>query len=98
MSKEDIVDLRKLNYSWSKIAEMLGISRQTLYRLEEYNMSTCDFADILPHQLDAIVKEVKVQYLKDGEVMLKGHITFTSEGPLGLSYVLQFVLITITQF
>jgi len=24
-----------------------------------YNISTCDFADILPHQLDATVKEVK---------------------------------------
>ena len=60
---------------------MLGISRQTLYRrLEEYNISTCDFADILPHLLDAIVKEVKVQYPND-EVMLKGHVTFTSEGP-----------------
>jgi len=70
VSKEDIVDLRKLNYSWSKIAEMLGISRQTLYRrLEEYNISTCDFADILPHQLHAIVKEVKVKYPND-EVML----------------------------
>ena len=82
VSKEDIVDLRKLNYSWSKIAETLGISRQTLYRrLREYNISTCDFADILPHELDAIVKEVKVQYPNDGEVILKGHVTFKSESP-----------------
>ena len=76
MPKEDIVDLRKLNYSWSKIAQMLGISHQTLYRrLKEYNISTCDFSDILPQELDEIVKEVKVQYLNDGEIMLKGHMS-----------------------
>ena len=76
MSKEDIVDLRKLNYSWSKIAQMLGISRQTLYRrLKEFNISTCDFTDVLPQELDEIVKEVKVQYPNDGEVMLKGHMS-----------------------
>ena len=53
---------------------MLGISHQTLYRrLKEFNISTCDFTDVLPEELDKIVKEVKVQYPNDGEIMLKGH-------------------------
>ena len=40
---------------------MIGISRQTLYRqVKEYNISTCDFSDILPQELDEI----------DGEIML----------------------------
>ena len=30
ISREDIILLRKLSYTWTKIARMLGISRQTL--------------------------------------------------------------------
>ena len=61
VAKEHMVDLKMLNYSWSKISQMLGISRQTLYRqLKECNISTCDFSEILPQELDEI----------DGEIML----------------------------
>lgn len=75
MSFENIVSLRKLNYSWTKIARMLGISRPTLYRrLEEYGIPTCDYADISLVDLDEIVKDVKCAFPNDGEVMLQGHM------------------------
>ena len=41
VNKEDIQSLRRLNYSWTKIALLLGISRHTLYRrLKEYDNYT----------------------------------------------------------
>ena len=32
VEKEDILLLKRLNYSWTRVAEMLDISRPTLYR------------------------------------------------------------------
>lgn len=40
---EDILELRKLNYTWTKSASMLNIYRATLYRrLEEAGISADD--------------------------------------------------------
>ena len=67
--------MRKLNYSWSKIARMLGISRQTLYRrLKEFNIPSNDYSTISCNELDDIVKEIKVNHPNDGESMMQGHL------------------------
>ena len=40
LDKEDIVALRALRFLWTKIARILGISRQTLYRrLQVYGIA-----------------------------------------------------------
>ncbi len=55
---------------------MLGVSRQTLYRrLQEYGINPCDYWDIAPQELDAIVRDIKVDHPNDGEVMLRGHVS-----------------------
>lgn len=64
-----------MNYTWTKISRMLGLSRSTLYRrLEEYDIPKDDRTDISANQLDDIVKEIKTNFPNDGEVMLKGHV------------------------
>ena len=65
--------LKSLNYSWTRIAEMLGVSRHTLYRrLQEFNIDTSKFTDISEPELDQVVKQVRTEHPNTGEVMLQG--------------------------
>ena len=73
---EDIMDLRALGYTWVKIAQLLQISRSTLYRrLKDHGMSPDDYSDITSLELDEVVKNVKRDHPNDGEVLLKGHLS-----------------------
>ena len=75
VSKEDILELRRLNYSWAKIACMLGVSRQTLYRrLNEYGIDTDTYTNISESELDELLKQIKSEHPNFGEVMLQGHL------------------------
>ena len=65
--------LKSLNYSWTRIAEMLGVSRHTLYRrLQEFNLDTSKFTDISEPELDQMVKQVRTEHPNTGEVILQG--------------------------
>ena len=60
INKEDILELRQLNFLWSKIASILGVSRQTLYRrLEEFDISTDKFSEMSQTDLDEVVRDTK---------------------------------------
>ena len=75
VSKEDILELRLLKFSWTKISRILRISRQTLYRcLEEYEIPCNDYADISPTELDEVVLGIKQDHPNHGEVMVMGHL------------------------
>ena len=75
ISANDILEWRKLNFSWSKIAGMLGISRSTLYRrLNEVGVSTDDHTQLSDHQLDHVIEGIKRDHPKDGEVLVRGHL------------------------
>ena len=64
-----------MNYSWTKIASLLNISRATLYRrLQENYIPTNDFTSISGATLDAIVHSIKCDHPNDGEVMMQGHL------------------------
>lgn len=70
-----ILDLRRLNYTWSKISSILGISRSTLYRrLEEAGISPTDNTPLSNGQVDEIVVSIKADHPNDGEVLLQGHL------------------------
>ena len=72
---EDILSLRSFNYSWTKVARMLNISRHTLYRrLQEYGIDTDGFTDISDSELDQLLTDVKTEHPNIGEVMLQGHL------------------------
>ena len=74
---EEIEFLRQLRFSWTRIAEILGISRSTLYRqLEDEGISqSITFSSISDIELDAVVNRIKQTHPNDGERMLIGHLT-----------------------
>lgn len=75
VTREEIIHLKQLNYSWTKIAEILQISRQTLYRqLEEFGIDSCKFSPISESDLDNTLKDIKVSHPSSGEVMMQGHL------------------------
>lgn len=75
MSKEEILHLKSLNYSWTKIAEILEVSRQTLYRrLREFRIDLCKFTSISEPELDTALKGIKESHSSCGEVMIQGHL------------------------
>ena len=74
VSIDAILELRALNYKWTKIATLLNISRATLYRrLQDAGISTNDQTVLSDHQLDEIVRSIKVGHPND-EVLMRGHL------------------------
>lgn len=70
-----ILSLRSLHYSWTKISELLGVSRSTVYRrLLDGGVSTNDNTDISSSDLDDVLREIKKDFPNDGEVLLKSHL------------------------
>ena len=76
VSFEEIEYLRGLRFTWTKIAEILGISRSTLYRrLEREGVDlTCTYSDISNTELDRIVESIKLAHPNDGERLMIGHL------------------------
>ena len=68
--------MKYLAFTKLQIAELLGISRKTLYN----RIGACDsmnfsnYSDITETQLDDIVRRVKLEHPDDGEVMVAGHL------------------------
>lgn len=76
VSIEEIEYLRQIRFSWTKIAEILQISRSTLYRrLEEENLSqSLSFTNISDVELDRLISSVKACHPNDGERLMTGHL------------------------
>lgn len=76
ISIEEIEYLRGMRFSWTKIAEVLGISRSTLYRkLEEEGLSSSlTYTDISDRNLDRVLLEIKSNHPNDGERLIIGHL------------------------
>jgi AraC-like DNA-binding protein len=73
---EDIEFLRSLRFCWQRIAQILGISRSTLYRrLNEEGLSrSLSFSVISDADLDKLVTDIKDLHPNDGERLLMGHL------------------------
>ena len=76
VSIEEIEYLRGLRFSWTKVAELLGVSRSTLYRrLEEEGIDAASmYTDISNTDLDRMVQSIKEAHPNDGERMVIGHL------------------------
>jgi len=75
VTKEEILHLKHLNYSWTKIADILDVSRQTLYRrLQEFGIDSSKFTAISEPDLDTTLSDIKASHSSCGEVMIQGHL------------------------
>ena len=70
---EVIRDLRMLGFTWTKIANILNVSRQTLYR--HLNSSgLIGFTDVTDEELDGIIQSYKATHPNDGEQIIIGYL------------------------
>lgn len=94
MDIDYVLELRSLNYSWTKIATVIGISRSTLYRrLEEEGISTDDHTDLSNAELDDIIRSIKQDHPNDGKILMQAHlITMRIKGLLGRLCAIQFTV------
>ena len=74
VTKAQIESLREISFSWTKIAELIGVSRVTLYRRrqeleigEQHNYS--ELTDV---QLDAVIQSIVQNSPNSGQVMMRG--------------------------
>ena len=73
---EDIEFLRQLRFTWTRIAQILGISRSTLYRrLDEEELSIhLTYTVISDADLDRLIESIKAVHPNDGERLMIGHL------------------------
>ena len=72
---DEILELRQLGFSWTKIASVIGISRSTLYRrLEAAGINPSDYTPISEDDLDSKIRSIKIDHPNDGEVLMRGHL------------------------
>ena len=76
VSLDEVEYFRELGFTCTKIAEMVGISRSTLYRFlgREGIPSTRKYSDISSSELDRAVAAIKQEHPNDGERMMAGHL------------------------
>lgn len=70
VSMDEVRQLRILGFSWTKIAELLNISRRTLYR-RVAGSGIMGYTDITAQ---SVVLAYKLNHPNDGEVMTIGHL------------------------
>ena len=65
-----------MHFSWSQIAEILGVSRSTLYRrIEEEGLSRdLTYTNITDAELDLQIEAIKKLHPNDGERLMIGHL------------------------
>ena len=73
---EEVEFLRALHLPWIRIAEILDISRHTLYRWlkNEGILQELQFTEISDNDLDEVMKGIKEEHPNDGEVLVSGHL------------------------
>ena len=61
---DDTTGLRALGYTWVNVAELLQVSRSTLYRrLKDYGVSSDDCSDISSPELDEVKRKLDEEVL-----------------------------------
>ena len=73
---EEVELLRYLRFKWKKIAELIGVSRATLYRrLQEEGVShDVSYTTISDRDLDRTIEAIKINRPNDGERLMAGHL------------------------
>ena len=73
---DDVEFLLSLKLSVTKVAEILMISRSTIYRrMKEENRVMGSYSAISDATLDSVIVSIKRNHPNDGEVMIGGHLS-----------------------
>lgn len=70
---EAIRELRMLRFAWTKIANILNISRQTLH-CHLNGSGLMGFTDVTDEELDGIIQSYKATHPNDGEQIITGFL------------------------
>jgi hypothetical protein len=76
ISIEDIELLRQFHFTWTEIANILSVSRSTIYRkVEEYGIRReLSYTVISDTAIDEQIRAIKLIHPNDGERMVIGHL------------------------
>lgn len=73
IKSDQIRHFRKLGFSWTKIASVLGISRRSLYR-RRHEFDVENFSEISDADLDLLVQEILMRAPNSGERLMIGSL------------------------
>ena len=66
---------RECGYTWNEVADILGVSRSTLWRrLKEASLHMNKYTDISDHDIDFIVAQIQREYPNCGQQMIYGFL------------------------
>ena len=73
VSMEKVKELRELGLTWTKIADILHISRQTLYRRLD-GSCLMGYTEVSDQELDSTIRAYKATHPNDGETIVTGYL------------------------
>lgn len=75
ITREQLVYLAGMSFSWTNIASMMGVSRMTIYRRRvEYGLVVDPWIVPTDVQLHTVVRQITAEHPELGEVMIMGRI------------------------
>ena len=75
MNIEQVELLRSSEFTWEEVAQILGISRTTLWRrVQELGIPMCKYSDISDHELDHLVRDIQCNNPNIGTCMVQGYL------------------------
>ena len=73
VNMDKVKELRMVGFTWTKIAGLLNISRQTLYRRLD-GSGLMGYTDVSDQELDSTIETYKATHPNDGENMVTGSL------------------------
>lgn len=75
VEKSQLEYLRSLNFTWTEIASLLGVSRMTIYRRRsEYGLLNGNDREMTTSELTGIIQQLRHDNPYSGESILMGHL------------------------
>ena len=76
ISEDQLIYLRSLNFSWSQIAEVLGVSRMIIYRrrMDLGIVDTQDTSQLTDAELQSLLQQLRRTMANMGETLVIGHL------------------------
>ena len=75
ITKEQLLFLSSLSFTWSDIASLLGVSRMTIYRRrQEYDLLEDPQHVLDDGELDIVLRDMRMQHPEMGTIMALGSL------------------------